>query len=252
MKERIVLIDAGSAVFTRGLVADLLRTGVEAEVALVDVDPEALEVAQRLAVKMIAARGAPLTIEASTDRRGDLHGNGRYYGRTLGVDAFSFEGTIATGDRGYDEMREVAFARGRLPPDYLEQLGGEHEQALDILQAIRRDSGAVFSANLPNTGQVPNLPLDAIVEAPAVATAEGLRHIAQPPLPSAIVGTLATRYQWVETIVEAALEGSRDKFIQALVLDGAVASLEQAGRLADELLQAQKAHLLWAEAPGLG
>src|SRR3954449_12712717 len=69
MNERIVLIGAGSAVFTRGLVADLLRTGVEAEVALVDVDPAALEVAQRLATKMIAARGAPLTIEASTDRR---------------------------------------------------------------------------------------------------------------------------------------------------------------------------------------
>ena len=29
MRERIVLIGAGSAMFTRGLVADLLRSGVE-------------------------------------------------------------------------------------------------------------------------------------------------------------------------------------------------------------------------------
>jgi alpha-galactosidase len=62
-------------------------------------------------------------------------------------------------------------------------------------------------------------------------------------LPSGIVGTLATRYQWVETIVEAALERSRDKFIQALILDGAVSSVDQAVALADDLLAAQAAHL---------
>ena len=43
---------------------------------------------------------------------------------------------------------------------------------------------------------------------------------------------------WVETVVEAALEGNREKFIQALVLDGAVDSLEVATELADELLAA--------------
>jgi alpha-galactosidase len=51
MRERIVLIGAGSAVFTRGLVADLIRSGAEAELVLVDIDPEALEVAERLARK---------------------------------------------------------------------------------------------------------------------------------------------------------------------------------------------------------
>ena len=36
---------------------------------------------------------------------------------------------------------------------------------------------------------------------------------------------------------------SREKFVQALVLDGAVPSLEVAGALADDLLQTQAAHL---------
>jgi alpha-galactosidase len=171
--------------------------------------------------------------------------DGRYYGHVLGVDAFSFERTIADGDRIYAEMCEVARDPGPLPADYLERLGGEHEQALDILQAIRHERNTIFSANLPNTGQAPNLPPEAIVEAPAVAGGEGLRAIAQPPLPAALVGTLATRYQWVETIVEAAIEGSRDKFIQSLVLDGAVSSLDQATALADDLLAAQAAYLPW-------
>jgi alpha-galactosidase/6-phospho-beta-glucosidase family protein len=49
----------------------------------------------------------------------------------------------------------------------------------------------------------------------------------------------------VETIVEAALEGSRTKFIQALVLDGYVTTYEMATALADDLLAAQAAHLPW-------
>jgi len=57
MKEKIVLIGAGSAMFTRGLVADLIGRGREMEVALVDVAPDALAVAERLVRKMVAARG---------------------------------------------------------------------------------------------------------------------------------------------------------------------------------------------------
>ena len=429
MTEHIVLIGAGSVVFTRGLVADLIRRGQPCEIALVDIDADALQVAQRLTAKMIAARSAPVGLRGSTDRRdvlagatavictiavgkrraweqdvfiprshgiyqpvgdtvmpggtsravrmippmvdiardvldlapeallfnygnpmapvcravrkatgaevvGLCHGvgdvaaylaralgvttaeltytavgmnhltwftevrvggadamarlrelaarlkdpaashnpfswhlfelfgafpavldrhvseffpqffaRGEYFGRTLGVDAFSFENTIAGGDRGYAAMREDAFAPGPLDEGYLDRIGGEHEQVVEIIDAIRRDAGRIYSANVPNTGQIPNLPRDAIVECPVLADASGMRPIAQRPLPPGLAGTLATRLQWVETIVEAALEGSRDKFIQALVLDGAVASLEAATRLADDLLAAQAQYL---------
>jgi alpha-galactosidase len=172
--------------------------------------------------------------------------SGSYYGRTLGVDAFSFEGTIAGGDRKYAEMQADAHSPQPLGADYFERLGGEHEQVLDIIAAIRNERGQIFSANLPNTGQAPNLPCDAIIESPAFADGAGLRPIAQPPLPAALAGTLATRYQWAETIVEAALEGSRAKFIQALILDGYVESLDQASALADDMLAAQAAYLPWA------
>jgi len=171
---------------------------------------------------------------------------GSYYGRTLGVDAFSFEGTIASGDRKYAEMHADAHSAQLLGADYFERLGGEHEQVLEIIAAIRHERGQIFSANLPNSGQAPNLPRDAIVEGPAITDGTGLRAIAQRPLPAALVGTLTARYQWAETIVEAALEGSRAKFIQALVLDGYVGSLDQAAALADDLLAAQAAYLPWA------
>jgi alpha-galactosidase len=172
--------------------------------------------------------------------------DGAYYGKTLGVDAFSFEETIARGDQIYAQMREDAYSPEPLEMDYFTRLSGEHEQVLEIVEAIRHDRGTIFSANLPNTGQIPNLPAECIIEGPAVATGAGLRAVAQGPLPAGLVGTLATRYQWVETVVEAALEGNRDKAIQALILDGAVGSIQAATSLADDLLRAHAEHLPWA------
>lgn len=181
-----------------------------------------------------------------------FRGRGSYYGKTLGVDAFSFEDTIAGGDRIFDEMTQQALAAEPLPEDYFARIGGEHEQVLDILDSIRGDAGRVFSANLPNRGQVPNLPAEAIVESPAVADGGGVRPIAQPPLACGLAGTLATRFQWVETVVEAALEGRRDKFVQALVLDGAVESVAHAQALAEDLLAAQSVYLPLFRAEGRG
>lgn len=168
---------------------------------------------------------------------------GAYFGKKLGTDAFSVENTIAHGDRIFEEMREVSSGAAPLDEDYFKRIGGEHEQVLEIIDSIRKDAGRTYSANLPNTGQVPNLPPHAVVECPAVADGSGMRALQLPPLPSSLVGTLATRLAWVETVVEAALEGDREKVIQALVLDGCVDSLQTAEALANDLLEAQAEHL---------
>ena len=170
-------------------------------------------------------------------------GKGAYFGKTLGVDAYSFEGTILGGDRGYAEMTRIALSPEPLPNDYLDRAGGEHEQAVEIIESIRMNSGRSYSANLPNDGQIPNLPNEAVIECPAVADISGMHPLMIAPLPLVIAGILASRIACVETIVEAAIEGSRSKFIQALLLDGAVDSIDIAGRLADELLASQSDYL---------
>jgi alpha-galactosidase len=170
-------------------------------------------------------------------------GEQSYYGRTLGVDAFPFEAVIELGDKVYREMEEHAVSTGPLPADYFDRISGEHEQVVEIIEDIRRDGGRTYSANLPNRGQVPHLPPEAIVECPVVAQSEGLRPILLSTFDSALAGTLATRFQWVETVVDAALQGSRQKFVQALLLDGAVPSIDAAQRLAGDLLEAQAEYL---------
>jgi len=174
-----------------------------------------------------------------------LFPDGHPEGKLSPTERWSFEGIIREGDRIYAEMKEKAFSKEPLEPDYFEKNKGEgeHEQATEIVESIRMDLGRVYSANLPNTGQVPNFPPEAILECNALATASGMKAIAQPPLPAGIVGTLATRFAWVETAVEAAMEGSRDKFVQALILDGSVKSLDTAELLAAELLAAHADYL---------
>ena len=109
-----------------------------------------------------------------------FRGQHSYYGRTLGVDAFPFEAVVKLGDQVYADMEEHAMAPGPLPADYFDRISGEHEQVVEIIDSIRRDVGRVYSTNLPNRGQVPNLPPEAIVESPAVADAGGLRPIMLP------------------------------------------------------------------------
>ena len=60
MKEKVILIGAGSASFTRGIVSDLIHSNWDADLALVDIDPDALAVDEGLALKMNEAKDAPV------------------------------------------------------------------------------------------------------------------------------------------------------------------------------------------------
>jgi alpha-galactosidase len=167
---------------------------------------------------------------------------GSYYGQTLGVDVYSFENTLAFNDLAYAELRDAALDEEPLYADYFTPISGNHEGIVELLLA-RHDGQRTFSVNIPNSGQVPNLPAGAIIECPAVMQDGQIEPIPQPPLAPALVGTLLPHIAWADVVVEAALRGNRDQFIQALVLDGSVSSLEVAIQLADALLQAQQEHL---------
>ena len=66
---------------------------------------------------------------------------GHYYGQRLGVDAFSFETTIAEGDETFAAMEKEAFDSQPLPDDYFQRAEGDHELVMDIISAIRNDHG---------------------------------------------------------------------------------------------------------------
>ena len=73
---KIVLVGAGSAVFSKNLIADILwhKTLGDARLVLVDTDPERLEVAMEMARSINASLGAHASISAASDRRMALDG----------------------------------------------------------------------------------------------------------------------------------------------------------------------------------
>jgi alpha-galactosidase len=73
---RIVLVGAGSVVFTRNLLGDILSSPAlrDADIVLHDIDPERLTTAERMAHWTAGALGASPTISAHLDRRTALRG----------------------------------------------------------------------------------------------------------------------------------------------------------------------------------
>jgi alpha-galactosidase len=167
---------------------------------------------------------------------------GAYYGKTLGVDAFSFEATIAHGDRAYADMRAQALGEVPLDERIFARAEGEHEQLVEILRCIWADERRVFSVNVPNRGAVPNLPDDVILELPAVSTATGLRPL-QLDLSEPLAAILQRKLAATRLTVQAALTGDRGLFVEALLADGAVSDPDVAARMAEELLQAHRSNL---------
>jgi alpha-galactosidase len=168
---------------------------------------------------------------------------GQYHGRTLGVDAFSIEATIAQGDRIYADMRAQALGQQPLDDHIFGRAAGEHEQLLDILRSIWQDGRQMFAVNLPNRGAVPNLPADAILELPAVATAGGLRPVQIADLSGPLAAILARKLAAVELTVEAALTGDRALLVEALLADGAVTDPTVAAQMGRELIEAHRRYL---------
>jgi alpha-galactosidase len=169
--------------------------------------------------------------------------DGRHYGKRLGVDRFSFERTIAGGDRGFRAMADQASGRAPLDQSVFKRTSGEHEKFVEILDTLDGSRAKVFSVNLPNTGQVTNLPRDFVIECPARISKKGITPLPLGEIPTGVAATVEKALLTVELTVEAALERDRRKLVQALVMDGSVKSLAEAGKLADELVKAHKKHL---------
>ncbi|MCD6291030.1 MAG: hypothetical protein J7M34_11050 [Anaerolineae bacterium] len=166
------------------------------------------------------------------------HGKGGYYGRTLGVDAWPFEPIIERGDRIFQRMADEAY--GRAPVSDMDEGEGEHTQLVDILRSVWNDSNQFFSTNLPNVGQVSNLPAQAILESTTLVNRSGFHPIAFGELPVGLVAPLLRVIGVQELTTEAALRGDRRLVVQALIADGHVFTREQAEKLTDALLEAQR------------
>jgi alpha-galactosidase len=166
-----------------------------------------------------------------------------YYGTTLGVESFSFEGTIARGDAGFATMAAVARGDAELDLKVFAHAPGEHEQLVTILGCLWGEGAGVFSVNLPNAGRLPNIADEAILEGNTYIDENGVRVLSVGEIPLALTDQIARRAAITELTVDAALSGDPNLMAQAILADGAVVRPQVAHALAQEMLKAQAEHL---------
>lgn len=117
------------------------------------------------------------------------------------------------------------------------------EAAARIIPALEGHGECTDVMNLPNTGQIPGLPGDAIVE--TRATIAGGKVVPEDvgELPPAIHAVLEHHIRIQEMTVEAALTGDRDLALQAFLLDPLIRDFEAGKRMFADLLEANRAYL---------
>jgi alpha-galactosidase/6-phospho-beta-glucosidase family protein len=94
--------------------------------------------------------------------------------------------------------------------------------------------------NVPNQSAIPNLPGDMVVEVPAGADGDGFHPCQMEPLPEGIAAMLRLQGSIHQLLVEAFAEQSRNKLLQAFLLDPTVDSYRRAVECVDEMIQLQQ------------
>jgi alpha-galactosidase len=126
---------------------------------------------------------------------------------------------------------------------FAKEMAWEHTQLLDILVSQQDDLGQTFYVNVPNRGYVHNLPDDVVVEIPATVDGAGIHPFALGDLPPSILPPLLHKVSSLDLIIEAAMEGSRHKAIQAFISDPHCTDVDVGASVVNELIDAELAYL---------
>lgn len=158
------------------------------------------------------------------------------------------------GEHGYDfdadERGRAAFRRMvddvlsgavLVPPDWLKP-SGERQGAL-IAGISHNRKRLIESAVVYNRGVIPNLPSDLAVEVPIVVDAAGVHPVSLGPLPDPIAKLLSVQAGVQQLAVEAAMRGSKELALQALLIDPVVDSTAAATKLLDELWEVNRPYI---------
>jgi alpha-galactosidase len=147
-------------------------------------------------------------------------------------------------DRERDQAGHVrSFERDLASTEISEWPSGE--LVAPLIDSLLTGTVRTLPLNLPNDGQVPDLPRGVTVEAMCHADAAGVRGRDRAPLPSFLAEHLRRVSASQEATVQAALTGDREKVLEALLAD------PLASRLDFDRLLSMRDDLLTATSPWL-
>lgn len=123
-------------------------------------------------------------------------------------------------------------------------LDTDSEGALEMIENVA-GAGTHYhlAANLPNVGQVSNLPLGATVETPVQVNGAGIHPVHVGALPEPIAELLRREITVAQLCVDSAVEGSREKALQCLLLDPVITDIDTARKILDDYLTEYREYL---------
>ena len=118
------------------------------------------------------------------------------------------------------------------------------EEGVMMMEALLGLSDMVTNVNIPNVGQIPNLPLGAVVETNATFTGGGVKPVMAGNIPMSIYPLISRIVGIQETVLEAAFTGDLDLAFQAFANDPLVTiNRNDAKALFDEMIDNTKEYL---------
>ena len=119
------------------------------------------------------------------------------------------------------------------------------EKAVDLMETLTLGDMMKTHVDLPNRGQISDLPEEAVVETNALITPNSIKPITAGPMPRQVRNQMQTHVNNHETIVEAAFTGDIDLAFQAFLNDPQIKTLqtETARELFAELIEVQREYL---------
>jgi galacturan 1,4-alpha-galacturonidase len=117
--------------------------------------------------------------------------------------------------------------------------GRSREEISDIIAALWTGENSVNIVNLPNAGQIRDLPLGAVVETYGALNGTGASGIVYGELPPPVAALVHPHVFNQEAIVEAGLTGDRDLAFRAFVNDPLIGNRPDAREMFEEMLEVQ-------------
>ena len=125
-----------------------------------------------------------------------------------------------------------------------EDLVPSHEVGVPIIESIAFDiPRELLAVNMLNKGNIPGLADDMAVELPAHVNGSGIHPKKMAPLPDAITEMIRIQGVIHKLVIEAFVEHSRNKLLQAILLDPTVSTYNNSVEMINEMCEVQKAVL---------
>ncbi len=135
-------------------------------------------------------------------------------------------------------------------PALLEKRGGAYysEAAVQLLADLLGTGEGTDTqvVDTRNDGILPFLPDEAVIEVPAHVDADGVWPLPQRPIEPLYAGLISHVAAYEQLALRAAIEGGRDRVVDALLAHPLIGQWDTAEPLADRLIAHNRAYLSWA------